>query len=159
MAINTGVNISKLVAYAFLAPNPGVNVTKLNAYAFLGVNPGVNVTKLNAYAFLAFNNANPPVWPSFTFGGGVIGAAYSQQFDLTPAAPTTTYTVVSGSLPTGLSLNSISADLGSITGTPTVAGTYSFTLRATNSFGTADQVFSIIISSASTGGYSFTFAA
>ena len=35
MAINAGVDVSKIIAYAVLAPEPGVNVTKIVAYAVL----------------------------------------------------------------------------------------------------------------------------
>ena len=136
----TGVNASKIVAYAALLP-----VT------------GVSATKIVAYAVLTASNTNPPVWPLFTFANGVVGSAYSQNFDLAPAAAPTTYTVVSGALPTGLSLSNVSADVGMISGTPTVAGVYTFTLRATNAYGTADQAFSITISVPSGGGGSFAF--
>ncbi|GEP41637.1 GEVED domain-containing protein [Brevifollis gellanilyticus] len=51
-----------------------------------------------------------------------------------------TYSLVSGSIPTGLSLSS-----GNILGTPTAAaGTYNFTIRATGST-TADRAFSLTI--------------
>jgi hypothetical protein len=52
-----------------------------------------------------------------------------------------TYSIVPGlgSLPTGITLNST----GLFGGTPTTAGTYSFTVRATNSLGSADRAFSI----------------
>jgi hypothetical protein len=54
---------------------------------------------------------------------------------------------VSGSVPPGLTLNST----GSVTGTPTTVGTYPFTIRATNAYGSADQPSSITIFSAPTG--------
>lgn len=103
----------------------------------------------------------PPVWPNFTFAGGVTGVAYSEQFDLYPASTPTTFSVVGGTLPTGLSLSNLTNDQGKISGTPTAAGTYSFTLRATNSYGTADKAFSITIAAASGGGSggAWTFAA
>lgn len=114
------------------------------------------VSKANLYVVFSTSNFTAPVWPAFTFAGGVVGIAYSQQWDLTPASPPTTYSVVSGSLPTGLSLTSPSPDLGLLSGTPTVAGTYSFTLRATNAFGTADQAFTLVVT-APAGGGSFTW--
>lgn len=128
MAINTGVNVSKLVGYAVPLPATGLDLYKLVGYA-------------------VFQNANvtAPAWPAFTFAGGVVGVAYAQSFDLAPAAPPTTYTVVSGSLPTGLSLSDVSDDIGSISGTPTAAGTFSFTLRASSAYGTADKAFTLTV--------------
>lgn len=152
MAINTGVNASKVLAYAALAPPPGVGSTKVLAYAALAPLAGVNASKALAYAALAYNNANPPVWPSFTFAGGVVGLAYSQTWDLYPAAPPTTYAVVAGSLPPGLTVSNGGADLGTVSGTPTSAGGYSFTLEATNAYGVADKGFTLNVTAASSGG-------
>jgi hypothetical protein len=101
--------------------------------------------------------SNLPYWGSWTFANGVVGVVYLQQFDLSPAAAPTTYTLVSGSLPTGLSLSNISGDIGQLAGTPTVAGASSFTLRATNSYGTADHAFTLTVTAGGSGG-AFTFA-
>lgn len=95
----------------------------------------------------------PPVWPSMTFcSNGVVGVSYSQQFDLNPASSPTTYSLLSGTLPPGLSLTNVSNDVGLLSGTPTTAGSYSFTLRATNSYGSADKAFTITIAAAASGG-------
>jgi len=61
---------------------------------------------------------------------GTAGQAYSQQIQSTGGYGTKTYSVIAGSLPTGLSLNS---STGAITGTPTAAGTYPFTIRVADS--------------------------
>jgi len=50
-----------------------------------------------------------------------------------------TYSVVSGSLPPGITLNSA----GLFGGIPNTAGNYTFTVRATNSVSSTDQVFTI----------------
>jgi hypothetical protein len=111
---------------------------------------GLNVSKANVYIVLTPNNSNPPIWPSFTFSNGVVGLSYSQSFDLTPAAQPTTYTLASGSLPPGLALSNVGADVGEISGTPTAVGTYSFALTAANSFGSAlSNTFTITIASPS----------
>ena len=157
MAINTGVNASKIVAFAPLLPPAGVSATKVVSYAALLPVKGISATKIVAYAVLTATNTNPPIWPTFTFSDGVITVAYSQQFDLTPSSSPTTYSVVTGSLPTGLALTSPSGDLGVISGVPTALGTFSFTLRATNAFGTADKSFTINIVAPPSGGGSFTF--
>lgn len=138
MAINAGVNVSKLVGFAVLAPNAGVNVTKLVGFAVL---TSANVT--------------PPIWPVFSFSNGIATVAYSQSWDMPTSAPTVTYTLLSGSLPTGLSISAITVNQAKLSGTPTTAGTFSFTLRGTNLYGTADQAFTIVIASPSGGSFVF----
>lgn len=54
-----------------------------------------------------------------------------------------TYSVFSGQLPAGMSLTN-----GVISGTPTTAGSYTFTIRATNTIGTDDQVFADTVAAA-----------
>jgi hypothetical protein len=72
----------------------------------------------------------PPV-PKLTIGpesapAGTVGSAYS--LPMTANLPDAkTWSIVSGTLPPGLSLNSSS---GAITGTPTTAGSYPFTVQA-----------------------------
>lgn len=63
-------------------------------------------------------------------------SSFSQTITATGSG-TITYSVTSGSLPGGLSL----ASGGAITGTPTVYGAYSFTVRASNSAGHNDKLF------------------
>ncbi|MBQ7170282.1 MAG: putative Ig domain-containing protein, partial [Synergistaceae bacterium] len=60
---------------------------------------------------------------------GTVGTAYSQTLAATPS--TVTWAVESGSLPNGLALSTA----GAISGTPTLAGSFSFTVRATSSNG------------------------
>lgn len=52
----TGIQVSKAVVYAILAPKTGVNVAKANVYAILAPKKGLNVAKAVIYAVLA-----PPV--------------------------------------------------------------------------------------------------
>lgn len=139
-----------------MAINTGVNASKVIVYTVIDVPKGVLASKVVVYTVIDSANVNPPVWPSFLLADGVVGVAYYQAWDLTPAASPTTYSIVAGSLPPGLSLSNISGDQGKIDGTPTVAGVYSFTIRATNSIGIADQAFTVTISASVSGG-SFVF--
>ena len=59
--------------------------------------------------------------------GGTVGDAYSQTVSATPAGAYN-YSVTSGAMPPGLSLN---AATGAITGMPTTTGSFSFTVSAT----------------------------
>ena len=82
--------------------------------------------------------SNPPVWiDNSIYGFAAKGQSYS---DGVSATNSPTYSVVSGSLPPGISLNS---STGAITGTPTVVGLYSFTVRATNSDGYVETSLSL----------------
>jgi len=88
-------------------------------------------------------NANPPVWstgtslPTFTRNLGYSTTLVaSDNSGLIP-----TYSVISGALPTGLSLNPAS---GVISGTPSSSSPASFTVRATdNNYGYADRAFTM----------------
>lgn len=74
---------------------------------------------------------------------GTVGTAYSQALVASGGTAPYTWSITSGSLPGGLSLN---ASSGAITGTPTAAGTSSFTVRVTDSASaTASKSLSIVI--------------
>jgi hypothetical protein len=82
-----------------------------------------------------------------SLSSGVVGTAYSTTLQSTGGAGEITWTLTSGSLPTGLSLSTS----GTISGTPTAAGNPSFTVTATDSsipHQTANQQLSILIQSA-----------
>jgi hypothetical protein len=74
---------------------------------------------------------------SCSVGNGTTGTAYSATFAVTGGVPNYTFSIISGSLPAGLTLN---ASTGVISGTPTSSGTYSFTAKVTDSRGTTDTV-------------------
>ena len=67
-------------------------------------------------------------------GPGNVGMSFAAGLYATaPNSPTFLITVVSGSLPPGLQLASQNGDPWTITGTPTTAGTYAFTVQITAS--------------------------
>lgn len=70
--------------------------------------------------------------------GGVVssGQEYTQVLVATGSVPAT-WSIVSGALPDGLALSAT----GTISGIPTTAGAYSFTVRAMNAAGYDDQAF------------------
>jgi len=76
---------------------------------------------------------------------GTVGEYYSRTLQATGGTPSYTWTLHSGTLPTGLSL-STSNNNGIISGTPTTANTYSFTIKVTDSESQTDtQTFTITI--------------
>ena len=94
------------------------------------------------------NVDSAPTWSTAAgnIGTGIEGIAASISTSATdPDSDTIAYSVQSGSLPGGLSLNTSS---GAITGTPSSVSsdtTSSFTLRATAGSKTADRAFNIIV--------------
>ena len=75
-----------------------------------------------------------------TLPDGKVGEAYSQTLIATGTTPIT-WSII-GALPDGLSLNK---DTGKISGTPTAAGSSTFTVKATNSAGSDTKELSITI--------------
>lgn len=84
-----------------------------------------------------------PVITTTTLSAMSVGIAFSQQLAAT-GNPAPAFAVQSGSFPAGLTMDSA----GLITGTPTTAGAYSVTPRATNSGGFDDQLFTGTVSAA-----------
>ncbi len=75
---------------------------------------------------------------------GDVGVAFSYQIT---ASMTATNFSVSGSLPSGISLN---ASSGLLSGTPTVSGTFTVTIGATNAAGTGTSSLAITVHPAAT---------
>jgi uncharacterized repeat protein (TIGR01451 family) len=85
--------------------------------------------------------------------GGEVGVAYSDQLTETGGTSPFTWSVSSGTLPGGVTLG---ASTGLLSGTPTTAGSYSFTVKVTDSASlSATEATSITV----TAGVSATFAA
>ena len=74
-------------------------------------------------------------------------AAYDSGALVATGSTPITWGVTGGTLPNGLA---ISSSTGAISGTATVSGAYSFTVTATNSFGSATQTFTGTIASSAT---------
>ena len=82
---------------------------------------------------LSITVAGPvPVITTATLPGGTSGTAYNQTLAATNTP--TTWALISGNLPPGLTLGTAS---GLISGTPSAEGTYSFTVTAGNTHGTS----------------------
>src|SRR5262249_13142696 len=78
---------------------------------------------------------------------GTVGTAYSQTLNATGGTPPYTWSVVTGSLPAGLSLSSG----GALRGTSNAAGTFNFTIAVADSAQqNAQKAFSLIIVPAGT---------
>ncbi len=115
-----------------------------------------NAGARQAQSFSITINTIPPPSSGFTitntsFPNGSVGQAYAQLLGaaggcVTPFSPQPAFTVSSGELPDGLSIQTNSDGTHSITGTPSTPGESSFTLLATDACGkTAMGSFSITI--------------
>jgi hypothetical protein len=86
---------------------------------------------------------NPPNITTTTLPAGTVGVPYNQPVEATGGTGALTWSIVAGTLPANLNLNGTN---GAISGTPTVAGTSSFTVRVQDAGGLFDtQPLSITI--------------
>lgn len=93
-----------------------------------------------------------PVPVAQNLAGGVTGVAYSETISAQGGTSPYSFAVTAGALPAGLGLNS---STGVISGTPTTAGTSTFTVKVTDAAGaTGSQAFQIVIAAPSGGGQS-----
>lgn len=90
-----------------------------------------------------------PLISTTTLGAVVKDEAMSVTLESLGSAPFV-YTVSAGTLPTGLALAG-----ATISGTPTVAGAYNFTIQATNACGNDTQAFTGTVSVAATVGFAW----
>ncbi len=101
---------------------------------------GPVATLANGYTFLGV----PPTITTASLPDGRLGAAYSSPVHTTGDAPIT-LTVTAGSLPSGLLLDPVT---GVVSGTPTSTGSSTFTVLATNAFGTDSRQYTIVVPAA-----------
>lgn len=134
-------------------PNAGI---KVNTPDYKIGNLGMDCVPMsNGYCLFPVSNtacrnisvvANTPLSISPTsLPAASLNVVYSQTIIASGGTAPYTYAVISGSLPTGLTLNT---STGQITGTPTTAGTSSFTIGATDAnANTGSRGYSVAISS------------
>jgi putative Ig domain-containing protein len=79
----------------------------------------------------------PPNITTTSLPNGTVASAYSQTVQATGGTGALTWSISAGSLPTGL--NPINPSTGKITGTPSAAGTFNFTVRATDTLNQFDD--------------------
>ncbi len=144
----TGVTINSVT---FNSPTQAVFNVTVQGGAATGVrnvtvtNPDGQATTGNNLFTVNTGCATPISVSPTTLPGGVTNVPYSAQTaNATGGATPYTFTLATGALPTGLTLSSG----GVISGTPTVAGTFSFTVLATDNAGcTGATTYSVTIGS------------
>ncbi len=103
-----------------------------------------SVTKALSITVSAAGTVSPLSVTTTSLPGGTAGTAYSQTLSATGGVTPYTWSY-SGTLPSGIGITSA----GTVTGTPTVSGTFSFTAKVTDSKGTAaTQALSLTIAAA-----------
>jgi len=104
-----------------------------------------NASGYSGYGSVVSTTLATPVWVTTTLPVGTVSVAYSATLNATGVQASAGYSVASGTLPSGLSLNTTT---GAITGTPTTNGTSNLTFRATNANGYTDFITYISIGQA-----------
>lgn len=120
-----------------------VNVEVTSALQYMGTSTPVtsSVTYPAGYTYVA-----APVFATTSLPSGTVGTGYTGPVSVTSSVPVTC-TVSSGTLPAGVSLDPATCQLS---GTPSVAGSFPFTLTATNPGGSASQAFTLVVAPAPT---------
>lgn len=126
--------------------NPGTNYSGADLSGTIG--DGMGIEAFDGFERIDYligcsYPPNSPVITTATLPGGTVGVAYTEtvegDYDIETA-----FTLQSGALPNGLVLETH----GTLHGTPTVAGTFTFTVRATDAYGQYDdQAFEVEIAS------------
>jgi len=122
---------------------PGTLITNIGTASITVQNPGGQVSNSATYAIAASSSpltiTAPPTLPT-----GAVGTLYSQSLSAVGGTPPYSWSLVSGALPSGLSLS----NSGQISGTPTSAGTLSFTMKVMDAASSsATQNFSLTVGS------------
>ena len=129
-----------------LAANTGYTVVEDAGTVTITTGDGSGDLTSSAAGVLLFEPGVPPVViTTASLPNGQVGVAYSQSLTVEGGTPPYTWSVSAGSLPTGLSLSESTV----LSGTPSVAQSASFTLRACDAESNCDtQAYSVTIAPA-----------
>lgn len=139
-ALPTGLSLNAVSGQ--LAGTPST----ANTFAFTVIATDINMsTGSQAYAVVI--HAAPHITTA-GLPGGVVGSPYAQTVGVTGGTPPYVFSISAGALPAGLTLN---PSTGAVSGTPTAAGSSTFTVSVTDTANaTASQAYSLVISTSLT---------
>ncbi|MBK8207986.1 MAG: putative Ig domain-containing protein [Planctomycetes bacterium] len=122
---------------AGIAPVTPAPINTSGSYSLVGsiTTPNVDSASIGL-TVTSFTIVNQP-GPFVALKTCRVNATYTDTVSSAAPSGVTGYAMLSGTLPTGLTLN---AGNGTISGTPTVAGSYSFTVQANTSATTAEPI-------------------
>lgn len=105
-----------------------------------------HATASRQFAIMIAPSAQPlSITTGATLPGGAAGSSYSQTLAATGGTPPYTWAVTAGALPASISLDAAS---GTVSGTPTAAGSFNFTVQVTDvAKNNASKAFSLAITS------------
>lgn len=119
------------------------DTTKLVKFGIIGKNGTFSSIERFTQEVFMLDAADPITVTTATLPAATPGVAYSQSLAATGGATPYTWDVTSGTLPSGITLSSG----GLLSGTPTLDGTYSFTVRVQGPIGNSDtQALSLQVS-------------
>ncbi len=119
-------------------------VANQNTSFRLRVTDGVNATAEKDFTLVI--NAAPTISANATLPQATLGLAYSQTVTTSGGTAPQTWSKTSGTLPDGVTLNPSTGVLG---GTPTVAGTFNFTIQVADAnAATASKALSVVVNNA-----------
>ena len=114
--------------------------TKGGAFEFtIEASNRVNSVRQSYTITVTVDEGSTPEITTSAFDAATLKVEYTADLEATGSGDIT-WSVSSGKLPTGLKISD-----AQITGTPTAKGTYTFTLKAANSYGSDTKEFSIIV--------------
>ena len=126
--LGTGTNfVGNILALSSITLTTGASVSGRLLARNGAVTLDSNTVTVCAAGICPVITVNPAALPN-----GVLGSPYSQTVSATGGNAPYTFTLSSGALPSGLTLNSMT---GLISGTPSAAGTFNFTVTATDASG------------------------
>ena len=139
-SLPTGVSVSGSV---YINNNSGTLTLESSSNTYAGTfNSQLNINGVQSAIFKITVLQAPDIITNSPLPSGKVGIIYNQTLSAMGSAPIA-WSITNGYFPPGLSINSAT---GVISGTPTDAGTFNFTIRTTNNDTNSTKQFSVEIS-------------